>query len=200
MFREMQSATLMTFLIFPLAYCFQCPTGYSSIQACIPPTSVISPNTNTHVPSPVSVESPFGKCLKVHNEYRALHHAPALAWDATLATAASEWVAKCLFQHEPNSPYGENLYAEFGTNVNTNANNATILTNAVKMWYDEIRKYDFKNPGFSMATGHATQVLWKDSTKLGCAFKYCPNMVIVSCKYSPPGNYQGMFPQNVLPK
>ena len=42
----------------------------------------------------------------------------------------------------------------------------TRLPQAVNAWAREILLYNFSNPDFSEATGHATQVLWKASTQL----------------------------------
>jgi hypothetical protein len=36
------------------------------------------------------------------------------------------------------------------------------------MWYGEIAKYDFRRGGFSMDTGHFTQVVWRSTTTIGC--------------------------------
>lgn len=71
------------------------------------------------------------------------------------------------------------------------------------MWGNERLKYDYNNPGFSSATGHFTQVVWKQSTNLGCGWKRChggsgkANGYYVVCRYTPPGNYQGRFKKNV---
>ena len=76
------------------------------------------------------------------------------------------------------------------------------------MWYDEIAYYDFGNPGQLKAgsenkmIGHFTQVVWKDSTQLGCGIaKGTDNFVYGVCNYSPPGNYIGAsnYQNNVLP-
>ncbi|KAF8888246.1 CAP domain-containing protein [Infundibulicybe gibba] len=60
------------------------------------------------------------------------------------------------------------------------------------------------NPGFSSATGHFTQVVWKGTTQVACAVANCGAGTIFSqasgyvvCRYSPPGNVIGQFPQNV---
>ena len=69
------------------------------------------------------------------------------------------------------------------------------------MWYDEVANYDFNNPGFSMNTGHFTQLAWKDSTELGCGLAVGSNYNVYGvCNYSPPGNVIGAFEQNVFPK
>ena len=55
-------------------------------------------------------------------------------------------------------------------------------------WYDEIRYYDYSAGSFSEATGHATQLLWKGSTQLGCG--WAPSCQLFVCRYSPPGDLQ----------
>ncbi|UJR16771.1 hypothetical protein I4U23_003671 [Adineta vaga] len=74
-------------------------------------------------------------------------------------------------------------------------------TRATQSWYDEIKYYNFNRPGFSSATGHFTQVVWKSSTKLGMgvAFGNGGQRVVVVAQYGPAGNMMGAFPQNVPP-
>lgn len=71
---------------------------------------------------------------------------------------------------------------------------------ATQAWYDEIKDYDWENPGFSMDTGHFTQVVWKGTTKVG--FGYAQSQSgdeYVVAEYDPPGNYEGEYEDNVLP-
>ena len=42
------------------------------------------------------------------------------------------------------------------------------------MWTGEAKDYDPNNPVFSSGAGHFTQVVWKNSKRLGCAFATCP--------------------------
>jgi hypothetical protein len=77
-------------------------------------------------------------------------------------------------------------------------------TDFAKMWYDEIKDYDWANPGKSInsnAIGHFTQVVWKGSTQLGCGIGVTTgNSVYGVCNYSPAGNYLGQYAENVLKK
>lgn len=58
------------------------------------------------------------------------------------------------------------------------------------------------NLGFSMQTGHFTQVVWKASTEIGVGIATYPDSqyghrTVVCINYRPPGNYLGQFEQNV---
>merc|ERR1719310_344315 len=71
-------------------------------------------------------------------------------------------------------------------------------TKAIKMWYNEVNDpgYNFSSPGFTGGTGHFTQVVWKESTKVGLAV----NGDYVAANYLPAGNMSmpGEFEKNVL--
>ena len=69
------------------------------------------------------------------------------------------------------------------------------------MWYEEIKDYSFRNPGFSSGTGHFTQVIWIDSVEMGVAkATNAKGTQFVVARYNPPGNVLGSFPENVKPK
>ena len=54
---------------------------------------------------------------------------------------------------------------------------------AVTNWYNEFEQYNFAQPGFSLATGHFTQVVWKASTKLGMGrAKYTDCEYLLKCQ------------------
>lgn len=131
--------------------------------------------------------------LSTTNALRNRHHALPLAWDDNLARYAAQWVAKCDFHHS-NGPYGENLalgYADWPA--------------VVQGWYNEVAQYDFAAPGFGMATGHFTALVWKGSERIGCAERVCDfpqygcyGCHIYACEFDPPGNVEGEFPANVV--
>ena len=68
------------------------------------------------------------------------------------------------------------------------------------MWYDEIAQYRFPDGGFSMQTGHFTQVVWRGTKRVGCGRSQCKGMDIYVCEYDPPGNWEGQYRDNVRPR
>ena len=134
--------------------------------------------------------------VDAHNRYRAKHCAPPLVWSKQLADVAQKWANTlrdkgCIFGHSPGMKYGENLAA--GTQ------GALDPERTVDMWYDEIRLYKFPNGGFSMETGHFTQVVWRSTSQVGCGHVTCKGNDIYVCNYDPPGNWEGRYRQEVLP-
>ncbi|ODV77878.1 PR-1-like protein, partial [Suhomyces tanzawaensis NRRL Y-17324] len=142
--------------------------------------------------------------LREHNIKRALHGVPSLAWDDSLATFAHDYAARAFSCDNvqlihSNGPYGENLAAGYVGGADP-----------VDAWYDEIKDYNYNNPVFAEETGHFTQVVWKGTTKVGCARVQCNNIwrQYTICEYSETrGNIVGtdprtgksFFSENVLP-
>ncbi len=127
--------------------------------------------------------------LAAHNALRAKNGAAPLSWSPGLAQAAQAWASACVFQHS-NTSYGENLAEGTGYSA----------TQVVNDWYGEISQYDFNNPGYSDATGHFTQVVWKGTKMLGCGAADCgSDGTLYVCNYEPAGNLQGAFQDNVAP-
>lgn len=143
--------------------------------------------------------------LDKHNEVRALHCVPEMTWNDEAAAFAQEWAEGLCptmsLNHSSGSGFGENLYMSWGTGSTADLVESAI--GAVEGWYGEIEDYDYGNPGFASGTGHFTQVVWEGSTGVGCGIATCTvsqwNVVVVSCNYSPPGNYTNQFEENVPP-
>jgi hypothetical protein len=133
--------------------------------------------------------------VDAHNRVRAKHCAGPLSWSVKLAQVAQQWANAlrdkgCAFGHS-NGSFGENLAA--GTSGTLDPETV------VKMWYDEVAHYRFPNGGFSMKTGHFTQVVWRGTSQVGCGHSQCNGMDIWVCEYDPPGNWEGQYRENVLP-
>ncbi|CAF0977323.1 unnamed protein product [Adineta ricciae] len=145
--------------------------------------------------------------LQLHNQHRARHCAPPLTISERLnkiAQSYAEHLAKTsTFEHSGNKlgkePLGENLYMQWISRGKVNASAKA----ADKSWYDEIEMHDFKHPTFSKETGHFTQLVWKDTKKMGVGVAFSPNgqEVYIVANYYPAGNIvgPGFFEKNVLP-
>ncbi|KAG6278366.1 hypothetical protein E4U47_005681 [Claviceps purpurea] len=131
--------------------------------------------------------------LASHNYFRSQHSADPLTWDTALAQSSQTWANTCNFSHDSG---GEDLayrtiFKYWGEFVN--------------MWGGERTQYNYDQPKFSEATGHFTQVVWKNTKTVGCAWNYCGRSggagkalgYYVVCKYSPPGNYKGQYADQV---
>ncbi|KAI8047913.1 CAP domain-containing protein [Thamnidium elegans] len=116
--------------------------------------------------------------LATHNKYRALHGSPALNWSKKLAAYANQWSGKCIF-NSGSIHYGENT-----------AGRSSSWPQTIEAWYNEEKKYNYKNPGFNSTTGHFTQLVWKNTKQVGCAFSYCNSIKgnFYVCEYEPRGN------------
>ncbi|MDY0041958.1 MAG: CAP domain-containing protein, partial [Desulforhabdus sp.] len=134
--------------------------------------------------------------LQAHNNYRALHGVPSVTWSDTVAASAQAWADTCPSGHS-SSGYGENIaWASY----------ALTPQSVVDLWYAEEQYYDYNNPGTSLdpnePIGHFTQVVWKNTTQIGCGCKTgcaSPYYCACVCQYNPPGNYIGQYAENVLP-
>ncbi|XP_021911913.1 pathogenesis-related protein 1-like [Carica papaya] len=133
--------------------------------------------------------------LNAHNAARARDGVGPMRWDNKVAAFAQNYVnqlkSTCRLVHS-SGPYGENL--AWGSPD-------LAGTAAVKMWVDEKPFYDYNSntcaPG--KVCGHYTQVVWRNSVRLGCARARCNNGgTIISCNYDPPGNFNGQRPFGFL--
>jgi hypothetical protein len=159
------------------------------VAACVPaPEWVASAKRAT-----VAVDA--RALVDAHNRVRSSHCAPPLRWSGKLASSAQKWANAlrdrgCVLGHS-GGPHGENLAA--GTVGTLDA--AAI----VGMWYDEVKHFSFRSGGFSMKTGHFTQVVWRGTSEVGCGVSQCNGLDIWICQYDPPGNVEGQYRENVLP-
>ncbi len=128
---------------------------------------------------------------EAHNIYRRALHIPELVWNNQLAAYAQEWANSlknqgCRMKHRPNNPYGENLAWAMGKTLTPQE--------VVQMWYSEVKDYDYASNTCRNVCGHYTQVVWKNSKRLGCGIARCGNSEVWVCNYDPPGNYIGERP------
>ena len=140
--------------------------------------------------------------VTAHNAVRAAVDpaaSPALSdltWSDDLANIAADWAAGCVFEHsgrnDPGGSFGENIAYFSGPNSGAE--------DAVEGWASEVAFYDYQNNTCDDGEqcGHYTQIVWRDTTTVGCGVADC-NMMgadghFFVCNYDPPGNWVGEWP------
>jgi Cysteine-rich secretory protein family len=140
------------------------------------------------------------RMLTRHNGERLSVGVKPLAWDNKLAAAAAAWARHLVttgqFEHSPDddnaTPQGENLW--MGTA------RAYSFEDMVDGWIEERQYY---RPGlFPKVTttrnwsdvGHYTQLIWHNTTHVGCALATGGGNDVLVCRYSPAGNWDGESP------
>ena len=78
---------------------------------------------------------------------------------------------------------------------------AFSLTEMVEAWGDEQAYFipnrsfpDVSTTGNWADVGHYTQLIWRDTTEVGCGLATANGYDVLVCRYTPPGNYQGEAP------
>merc|ERR1711931_444074 len=132
--------------------------------------------------------------LDEHNKYRSRHGVPPLKLDnkmnAYAQNLAESNAAAGRLAHTPREHrrYGENLAYSGGYPLDGEPKRI------VQQWYNEISVY----PGhFTRASGHFSQVIWKNSKRLGVGFAQKGNELFVAAVYDPKGNVDGQHAENV---
>ena len=129
---------------------------------------------------------------------------PPVSWDPILADSVYDYAIKCqgttgLLSHNADrstdyqalggSGYvGENIYGSSGRDATPE--------DAMSLWMSEASSYDYASGNIGSA-GHYTQVVWRDSVRIGCAIVDCPALTYhntVICDYAPGGNIVGQKP------
>lgn len=150
-----------------------------------------------------------------------------LVWDADLAKSSQIYANYCNFKHTSTQippfdvlgyTYGENLAVQSSSSAKKQDLSdfsilKTYLEKSQQSWYDEVNNYsltqasDQCQPG--EVCGHYTQMIWADTTKIGCGVAKCDYMedigypesankdmthVYLVCQYHTAGNYVGQQP------
>ena len=137
--------------------------------------------------------------LEKHNYYRNLHQVGNLERDSTLESIAQKtaeymkqidnfYFAKDKYN---GKPIGQNIFWYWGSFTGEKITD---------MWYDSESSYDYSNPKYKSDTGDFTQLVWKNTQKIGCGYACNGKECYGICTYYPAGNYMNQFANNVFPK
>lgn len=143
-----------------------------------------------------------------HNRLRAeagvneaLRYSPALAKSAQAWANYLQRTHACQMQHsDTTGGYGENLYWASPLRWSDGQRELRTVTAAevIRAWGKEQADYDpVSNTCRAGAEcGHYTQMVWRDTTKVGCGFAVCSDSreQVWVCHYAPAGNIAGEKP------
>ena len=91
--------------------------------------------------------------------------------------------------HDERSLWGKNLFGGGGR--------AYTALDAARDWYSEISKFHYGvlNGSNWYASGHYTQMVWRNTTQVGMGQAVCSDgSIVIVAEYDPPGNYMGQKP------
>lgn len=144
-----------------------------------------------------SARTDVSRLLDAHNQVRAdamPRPEPALeplSWSAELAQGAQDWADACVFEHSEGT-WGENLYA---------SSESVLSPVVVSAWASEAADYDLESGDCDGQCGHYTQLVWRDTARVGCGAAWCDTLFsggsggeLWVCRYDPPGNWIGERP------
>lgn len=133
-----------------------------------------------------------------HNKARANVGVPPIKWDRRLAKLAQTWANKCIWEH--GMPLNNYPIRTLGQNLAAAAWDSISAKEVLRMFVDEKKHYHYESNTCdpNEMCGHYTQVVWRNTTRVGCA-KSPPlcttdGMTMVVCNYAPAGNYLGIRP------
>jgi cysteine-rich secretory family protein len=141
------------------------------------------------------------RLLAAHNRERTAAGIAALEWDGALAADAAEWARYLAelndLEHSPDDPdemdpQGENLW--LGTQSHFSPEDMVVT------WIEEKRHFkpgifpDNSRTGDLDDIGHYTQLMWRDTERVGCAVEANGEYDILVCRYSAAGNVIGERP------
>nr|CAD2132712.1 unnamed protein product [Meloidogyne enterolobii] len=159
--------------------------------------------------------------IEAHNRYRRLHGTNDLSQDGACEIAAKRWADSVSRQpacltHEPQQRFGESLFF-YSTLQPLISDPETMAEATVRTFYIEGRDYRRSARWVASRHGHFTQMLWRDTNRIGIGVSIIPQPAGWGCmppgrgqawifyvvlRYDPPGNRvisQRSFDENVLP-
>ncbi|KAI8803838.1 CAP domain-containing protein [Cladochytrium replicatum] len=161
------------------------PTTTTSVATI---TSAEEPTTPTPTTAGCGFDSDGQRAVKMHNEARDAVGVPNLSWSCDLFETAVSDAQGLITKHNCeliHNHAGQNLFWAKGFDF------GTILAAASKAFIEENIQ---KNSDGTLMYNHYTQVVWKSTTKVGCAKLQSTCGEVVVCNYSPVGNILGQKP------
>ncbi|CAH8865695.1 unnamed protein product [Trichobilharzia szidati] len=140
----------------------------------------------------------------MHNDYRKkvmncelknqppAKNLPDLEWDNDLALYAQLLANECAFR-------SINGFVSKYQHVGQNQAMFPTIKEAVNSWFEEYTDYDFDTQNCTSVCGNYIQMVWQNTTKVGCGVKDCSQQLgypikSVNCYYSEAAIWPGQRP------
>ena len=140
----------------------------------------------------VNAQNRLMQFVDLHNEERASLGLTDLSWSDELAQQAQQWANAMAFKDEVShsgSGQGENIW--YGDN------NSATIEDMFGFWLSEKQFFIETQPVPENCSqswencGHYSQIVWSQTSHIGCAASASQTNDYVVCRYDPAGNIQG---------
>lgn len=151
----------------------------------------------TNAAATASPHDPFAqRMLAIHNQERASVGAPPLLWDPALAEAAASYGPDL-------ERMGRLAHSPRETRPGQRENLAMASSGhfpvdfLIGLWVAEKKLFQpgvyphVSRTGYWKDVSHYTQMIWKETTHVGCALHRGGGNDFLICRYTPPGNRDG---------
>ena len=153
----------------------------------------------------LTTQAGIDQMLAAHNQVRREVGVPDLVWSEPLAELAQDWADTLISEtgglrhrsaaERDNGRIGENLSGSYWS-----ASGGALRSpqRAVQGWIEEKADYDYASNtcAAGKVCGHYTQMVWADTTEVGCAVAHNEDLTrdVWVCNYAPMGNIIGQRP------
>jgi uncharacterized protein YkwD len=166
------------------------------VQTPVVQTPVVqTPVVQTPVKTTETESDPFkATVLRLHNAERTPLGIVKLTYSDELAATALSWAKQLASKGSLSHSSGR---VHIGENVSYTGSKSNSLDRLIGMWTDERQYYVHKaypncsNTGDKSDVGHYTQVIWRDTTEVGCGLATKNGKDFLVCQYKTSGNRTG---------
>jgi uncharacterized protein YkwD len=157
---------------------------------------VYAATSATTATAAISTQADQAEILEAHNDERAAVGMAPLQWSTRLQDSAQQWAehlaATGSFEHS-DSDLGENLW--MGTTGAYSDSEKVGSWAAEKEYFLPDQAFpDVSSTGNWQDVGHYTQMIWYNTTTVGCGQASDGENDYLVCHYDPAGNFLGEYP------
>lgn len=145
--------------------------------------------------APDSVVTPPGGIVEqqqymvFHNLKRCWHRVGDVTWSQKLADGARAHAARCSLVKD------KSIVGRLGENIAFGKNLGQIK--AQDNWYLQFIFFPYGQKDGTEKTNDFSQMVWKETTEIGCSSARCGDQNYYVCRYSALGNLPGKYDVNV---